>query len=32
MRSATLDFHRRPAPNGRIERVAGGFERTDGSV
>jgi gluconolactonase len=32
MRSATLDFHRRPTPNGRIERVAGGFEFTEGPV
>jgi len=32
MRSATLDFHRRPARNGRIERVAGGFEFTEGPV
>jgi gluconolactonase len=32
MRSATLDFHRRPARKGRIERVAGGFELTEGPV
>ena len=32
LRSATRDFHRRPAPNGRIERVAGGFELTEGPV
>jgi gluconolactonase len=32
MRSATLDFHRRPAPNGRVERAAGGFEFTEGPV
>ena len=32
MRSATLDFHRRPPRNGRVERVAGGFELTEGPV
>jgi gluconolactonase len=32
MRSATVDFHRRPPANGRIERLAGGFELTGGPV
>jgi len=32
MRSATLDFHRAAAPNGRVERVARGFESAEGPV
>jgi gluconolactonase len=32
MRSATLDFHRPAVRNGRVERLAGGFERTGGPV
>src|SRR5215207_2538424 len=32
LRSATLDFHPRPVRNGRVERVAGGFESTGGAV
>src|SRR3954454_7025206 len=32
MRSATLEFHPAPARNGRVERVATGFEFTEGPV